>query len=60
MGSVKQAASHHIRAILNIAKQFGQNAEQQLAQQVAKHCGNKSRRVMSVLQQAAGKMGVQL
>ena len=60
LASVKQAASQHIRQILDIAKQLGQNAEQQLAQAVSKHCGNKARRVMVILTQAAAKMGVQL
>jgi hypothetical protein len=60
LASIKQAASQHIRDILGIAKNLGPNAEQQLAQQVAKHCGNKARRVMIVLTQAAHKMGVQL
>lgn len=60
LASVKQSASQHIRAIIDLVKDAGQNAEQQLAQAVSQNCGNKARRVMVVLQQAANKMGVQL
>lgn len=60
LASVKKAASQHIKQILGIAKQLGPNAKQQLEQQCAKHCGDKANRVISVLTQAAAKLGVQL
>lgn len=60
VASVKKAAGIQIKQILSAVKQLGPNAAQQLIALCAKHCGDKANRVMSVLTQAAQKMGVQL
>jgi len=60
LASVKKEASQHIRQILDIVKQLGPDASEQLQQQCAKHCGDEADRVMSVLTQAAEKMDIQM
>jgi hypothetical protein len=58
--TVKKAATQQIKQILDTLKQMGSDAKQQLDQLCSKHCGTQANRVITVLTQAAQKLGVQL
>jgi hypothetical protein len=60
LAATKKASNQQIKKILDAAKQLGPDAQQQLSQLCQKHCGTQANRVLTVLNNAAKQLNIQL